>query len=121
MQVVYSILTLNCSTDRHKEDKVQEILRYIKDNPTKELRAKNLEEKFGYHRNYINQMIKDKTGEPLGKHILASKMKYAKKVMLEMGYSPTETAWSLGYYDYSHFYKAFLQEEGITPSQFIKK
>lgn len=121
MQVVYAIITLNCLTYKNKEDKLQEILRYIKENPTKDLCAKNLEDKFGYHRNYINQMIKDKTGETLSKHIKTSKMKYAKKLMLEMGYTPTETAWALGYYDYSHFYKVFLQEEGVTPSQFVEK
>ena len=121
MKVVHSIITLNCLTDRRKEDKVEEILRYIKENPTKDLCAKNLEDMFGYHRNYINQMIKEKTGQSLSKHIKGSKMKYAKKLMLEMGYTPTETAWTLGYYDYSHFYKAFLQEEGRAPSQFVEK
>lgn len=121
MQVVYEIISLNSSVDKRKEDKVQEVLRYIKENPTKDLSAKGLEDKFGYHRNYINQMIKDKTGESLSKQIRVSKMKYAKKLMLEMGYTPTETAWELGYYDYSHFYKTFLQEEGVTPSKFIEK
>ena len=101
------------------KDKAQVVLDYILLNPQEDLSGENLQRKFGYHKNYINQLLKVKTGKSLGDWIKHSKINLAKILLVEMGYSPQQTAIELGYYDYSHFYKAFKQETGLTPSQFL--
>lgn len=119
MQTICKILSINIRESKQKNDKVFEILRYIDDNATENLSATSLGNRFGYHRNYINQMIKERTGNSLSKQVRIAKIKHAKRLMTEMGYTPTETAWTLGYYDYSHFYKNFKKETGLLPTEYI--
>lgn len=118
-QIVYAILT----STRSREvtlDKANTIIDFISNNPQEDLSPKALENKFGYHKNYINELVKKKTGVSLGQLVQNSKMEYAKVLLLEMGFTPVEVSDALGFYDYSHFYKAFVKHVGKSPSQFIK-
>ena len=47
------------------------------------------------------------------------KIEYAKTLLSEELYSAEEVAAMLGYYDYSHFYKAFLAETATRPNEYL--
>lgn len=118
MQIFCKIIDCNLK-DLPTRDNARIIIDYILLNPQEDLSGEALQKKFGYHKNYINQLLKDRSGKPLSEWIRQSKINHAKVLLAEMGFSPQQTAIELGYYDYSHFYKAFKQETGLTPTQYI--
>ena len=97
------------------------ILAYIRENPDGDLSADALAKRFLYHKNYINHLVKSSTGKTLTRYIQGVKIEYAKALLSEGGTSLTELALLLGYYDYSHFYKAFTAETGTSPSAFLAR
>ena len=64
--------------------------------------------------------IKRETGRSLSEYIRYIKVEYAKTLILEEGCSLSEISMRLGYFDYSHFYKAFYKEVGISPTEYMK-
>lgn len=99
---------------------VSKILEYIRTNPEKDLSGEALSKIFSYHKNHINKQIKQETGRSLGEYVRHVKIEHAKTLLAEELCSPAELAERLGYYDYSHFYKAFCRETGTTPTAYIK-
>ena len=99
----------------------EEILDYIRTHPGAELSPASLAARFSYHPNYINSLVKQRTGLSLTAYLRRIKMRYARDLFTHGGLSPAEVAAALGYYDYSHFYKAFRAEMGCSPTSFREK
>jgi AraC-like DNA-binding protein len=99
----------------------KKIVNYIKTNPEEQLSATVLSTLFSYHKNYINKLVKNETGKCLNEFIRHVKIEYAKKLFGEGALSLSEISERLGYYDYSHFYKAFIAETQLTPAQYKEK
>ena len=120
--MLLSVIANMLSSERGNKVKsaVHRILEYIKCNPENDLSADSLSSLFSYHKNHINKLIKRETGRSLSEYIRYVKIEYAKTLMLEYGASLTEISARLGYFDYSHFYKAFYKETGINPTEYIK-
>lgn len=102
-----------------KRRTVEAILEYIKTNPEKDLSGDVLAKLFSYHKNHINKLIKQETGKSLSEYVRYVKIEYAKMLLSEELYSTSEIAIMLGYYDYSHFYKAFHLETGARPTDYL--
>jgi AraC-like DNA-binding protein len=112
---------LTAARENEKECLVtQRILEYIRLNPEKDLSGDTLSKTFSYHKNHINKLVKRETGRSLSEYIRYSKIEYAKTIIFEEGCSLSEISMRLGYFDYSHFYKAFYKEVGITPTEYMK-
>ncbi|MBQ8432798.1 MAG: helix-turn-helix transcriptional regulator [Clostridia bacterium] len=103
------------------EDRVAPILNYLRNHPTEDLSPRALEQRFGYHRNHINRLIRARAGCSLSEYVRGCKIDCAKALLSEMQLPPTQVALELGYYDYSHFYKAFLAHTGETPTVFCQR
>ena len=97
----------------------EDILAYINTHPEEKLTAKTLAAHFSYHPNYINALVKRASGLSLGAYLRRRKIAYACELLSRGGLSPLEVAGALGYYDYSHFYKAFRAETGLAPGEYI--
>jgi len=102
-----------------KGSTVEPILKYIRGNPEKDLSGDALSRLFSYHKNHINKLVKQETGRSLGEYVRYVKIEYAKTLLSEELYSTSEVAMRLGYYDYSHFYKAFIMETGTRPTEYL--
>lgn len=105
-------------TKEKSESAAHTVIAYINDNLDTDLTAQKLSERFSYHKNYINHIIKAATGMTLKGYLRFAKIKYAKALISEGGLALTEISAMLGYYDYSHFYKAFVAETGVAPTEF---
>lgn len=108
------ILRTSAPTGRGGED----ILAYINAHPEENPTAKALAARFSYHPNYINALVKRASGLSLGAYLRRTKIAYACELLTRGGLSPLEAASALGYYDYSHFYKAFRAEIGLSPGEY---
>ena len=109
-------------TSRTTENSIADkIVKYIRLNYNKDISATCISKEFLYHPNYINKLVKQKTGKCLGDFIRHVKIEYAIGLLYENHIQLSEICSVLGYYDYSHFYKAFVAETGVTPSEYKKR
>ena len=97
----------------------EDILAYISAHPEENPTATTLAERFSYHPNYVNALIKRASGLSLGALLRRTKIAYACDLLTHGGLSPLEASVVLGYYDYSHFYKAFKAEKGCSPTAYL--
>ncbi len=103
------------------QDGGEEILAYIDAHPEEALTPAALAVRFSYHPNYINSLVKRRTGLSLTAYLRRAKMRYARDLLTHGGLTPAEVAATLGYYDYSHFYKTFRAETGCSPSEYLAR
>ncbi len=118
LSVIADILASEPKNEK-KSSTVEPILEYIRSNPENDLSGGALSSLFSYHKNHINKLIKKETGKSLGEYVRHIKIEYAKTLLSEELCSTSEAAVRLGYYDYSHFYKAFLLETGERPTDYL--
>ena len=113
--VIESILTHE-QRSKKADSQAEEILEYIRKNPEGDISGEALSKLFSYHKNHINKLIKRATGRSLTGYVRYIKIEHAKALLSEELCSTSEVAMRLGYYDYSHFYKAYLIETGERPT-----
>ncbi|YCM45847.1 AraC family transcriptional regulator [Verrucomicrobiaceae bacterium 227] len=70
---------------------------------------------------YLSRLVKQDTGKTLSLHLRALRIEKAAELLSNNRLNVTEVALEVGYQSLSHFSKAFSQEKGMTPSQFLKR
>lgn len=82
------------------------------------LTNKEIAEKFNYHPNYINLIVKKGTGRSLREYIIRYRLGIAKDLLLTGKDSINSIAWSTGFSSAAYFTKMFKERNGITPGEF---
>lgn len=116
-----SLLADLLARERTPPPAAAEIIAYIEAHPCGDLSPDALAARFSYHKNHINRLVRRATGAPLSALVRRVRIRHAKLLLSEGGHSLTELASTLGYYDYSHLRRAFLAEEGITPTEYAAR
>ncbi|GHC61103.1 helix-turn-helix domain-containing protein [Roseibacillus persicicus] len=70
---------------------------------------------------YLSRLVKQDTGKTLSLHLRAFRIERAAELMASAHHNVTEAALEVGYNSLSHFTKAFSEEQGMTPSAFLKR
>ncbi len=96
----------------------QVILEYIHGHFAEELDNKALARRFGYHPNYISQLIADETGAPLHQYILKLRIRQALYLLQTTDLTVSEIAHQVGYRSASYFSQYFRQCTGHSPRAF---
>jgi AraC-like DNA-binding protein len=63
--------------------------------------------------------FKRQFGTPPKRWLIDKRLDKAKRILLEDGYTVTQTALEVGYENLSHFIKAFHKKHGVSPKQFM--
>jgi AraC-like DNA-binding protein len=100
--------------------KANEIITYIKQHPELELTWDTLSKTFNYSKNHINHLVKKACNLSLSTLIRKVKINRAIVLIRESNLTLIEISNRLNYYDYSHFYKAFIKETGTAPTEYLK-
>ncbi len=98
-----------------------DILAYIQQNCRLPLDGQSLSEKFNYHPNYINKLVRKATSMTLHTYILDTKIRNAAVMLAETDMSITEIAMWFSFYDSSHFSNVFRKFYGCSPHEYRKK
>lgn len=95
-----------------------EILDYIQEHYREELSNESIGARFGFHKNYVSDLIKTATGRPLHQYLLYVRLSHAWE-MLEAGeMSIAQIAGACGFADMCYFSRYFKQVYGHAPSYF---
>lgn len=95
-----------------------EILDYIQQHYREELSNESIAARFGFHKNYVSELIKTATGRPLHQYLLYVRLSHAWE-MLEGGeMTIADIAAACGFSDICYFSRYFKQVYGHAPSYF---
>lgn len=114
ISVFFRILTLLQSEEK-PANLAGKIAEFISEEPADTLSLKMLCEKFHFSKNHIINIFKKEFGTTPVKYINNLKLARAKYLLEVTSDSAESIALSSGFNDYSHFYKLFCRENGISP------
>ena len=85
------------------------------------LNLRELAREVGCAHHYLSRLVKEHTGKPLSLHLREQRIDRAAILLANGRLNVTEVALEVGYNSLSHFAKAFAEEEGCRPSDFIRQ
>ncbi|MCB0505132.1 MAG: AraC family transcriptional regulator [Cyclobacteriaceae bacterium] len=88
-------------------------------NETK-LRVQDFAESLNMHPNYLNSVIKSKTGRTVNEWISKRTLSVAKSLLMSTPYSSKEIAYKLGFSEPTHFSRFFKKHTQLSPGSFRK-
>ena len=100
-------------------DTVTKITEYIAKNLTVELSYRRIAEAFHLSEKYLYKLFKKEVGVTLSQYVLERRIVKAQTV-LNAGGTAGEASLSAGFGDYSVFYRCFVRETGLTPSEYVR-
>ncbi len=98
---------------------VEKVRDYIDKNITLPLTVNDIAKTFFVSQYLLCRKFKQHTGTTVYRYIITKRLQYAKAYINE-GYSISEACTLAGFSDYSNFFKQFVDEVGMTPSEFNK-
>lgn len=99
---------------------VQQIIVYLNANFTKPLTLDEIAEKFHLSKYHLLRQFKAYTNATVHSYLLTKRIVLA-KALLKEGYRPQEVCFSCGFGSYGSFYQAFLQQEGVSPAEYLRR
>ncbi len=118
--------TLLCAVRANKEEclskqksKAEALLYYIREHFSEPLTNAIVAQQFSYHQNYLNQLLKESTGQTLHQYLLDYRIKTAISLLKSGEYTVTEVAKLVGFPDIFHFSKTFKKLTGNRPSYYL--
>lgn len=84
------------------------------------LQVQHFAEKLNLHPNYLNSVIKSKTGRTVNDWISKRVLSIAKSLLLSTSYSSKEIAYKLGFSEPTHFSRFFKKHTRLSPGAFRK-
>ena len=84
------------------------------------LQAQHFAEKMNLHPNYLNSVIKSKTGQTINEWIGTRTLSAAKSLLKNTALSVKEISYRLGYGEPTHFNRFFKKHENLTPLEYRK-
>lgn len=100
------------------EHYVAKAVSYIEDNYPYNIKVSDIADFVGINRTYLHKLfVKNLNITPV-KYLLAYRLKIAEAMMEQEELSLNDIAFSTGFYDMSHFSKAFIAKNGISPGKY---
>lgn len=118
--ILYGFRVESSSLLKKQNQAFSRILQYVNDRFTQRLSPREVSVRFGYNETYFCRRFKEITGLTFSGYLLALRMEYAQKLLLEMQEEIGSVAWKCGYPDASYFSHCFKKQFGISPMEFRK-
>lgn len=92
---------------------------YIMNNLDRNIKAKDVADQVHLSESYFSIYFKEKTGTNFRDYILNARISTARRLLKSQDGNISEVAYRVGYGDYRSFSRAFKNETGMTPSEYM--
>lgn len=100
---------------------IQEIEVFLRDNYQRDVKLKEISDRFFLSREYISRKFKQVYGETISEFVLNTRMEIAKKLLQNSAVKVYEISSMIGYQDDKYFRKVFKKQVGVTPTEYRKR
>jgi AraC-like DNA-binding protein len=101
--------------------KSEHILAYLRKHYREPLTNELVAERFSYHKNYVNQILRSEVGTTLHSYLLNYRITVAVRLIASGEYTVAEVAEQVGFSDLAHFSRAFKKIIGKPPTEYKPK
>lgn len=101
------------------DSKVEDILKYLNSNYTKDISISDVADRFNLDRSYISRLFKEQTGMSIWDYVIMRRI-YLFNYLIEDCNSLEETAYRVGFKNYSNFYRLYKKHMLMSPIEFKK-
>ncbi|MCT2536872.1 AraC family transcriptional regulator [Aquibacillus koreensis] len=102
------------------DEKIVHLLEYINNNLDKRISLDLLQDKFFVNKFYLSHSFKKTTGFAVMEYITYKRIMWAIDLIMD-GTTALDASHTVGFGDYSTFYKAFKNTTGMSPRQYCKQ
>lgn len=102
-----------------KDNIIQAAKEYIQNNLSKNIKAKDVARQVHLSESYFTIYFKNKTGTNFREYLLNARMQLARRLLASKDTNISEIAYLVGYQDYRSFSRAFKNETGMSPSEYM--
>ena len=99
-----------------QSERLERLLRYIRENLDKPLQNSTLAEIFYTHPTHFVRAFREETGQTPAKYVRNMRLETAKRLLEETNLSVAQVALRVGYPDPAHFSRLFRQRYGMPPA-----
>ncbi|MDR0880021.1 MAG: AraC family transcriptional regulator [Clostridioides sp.] len=107
----------NLKPEDKNEVLIDELIKYIESNLSKDLSIDRLSAEFYISKYYLMRKFKEYTGTSIHNYIVQKRLIISKK-FIRKGYMMSEVCTVSGFHDYSSFVRAFKKNYGISPTEY---
>lgn len=101
------------------DDRIMAVTRYIDEHISEPLGYGEISARCYIAEKSLYRIFKREIGIPLGDYVAERRIATA-KLLISTGVSAADAAYSVGYRDYSAFYRSFKARVGMSPTEYIK-
>ncbi len=120
-EILFECARALISAENQVANKVEQILDYIHQNFNKPLTNKDIGDIFSFHPNYINELIKKSTGQPLHRYLLQVRIARAIDLLEGTNDPVSSIADTVGFQNLYYFSRYFKKMTGFTPTEYRRK
>ena len=103
-----------------KEDRIERVNEWLSEHYEDALDLKKLAAEIGCAPHYLSRLFSSETGKTISQQLRAIRIDEAAGLLDSGRYNVTEACFEVGYNSLSHFTKAFVEEKGIKPSEYLR-
>lgn len=107
------------SANTIKDSRAIDILRYIHTNLTKVNSIEDVANHFNLDRSYLSRLFKERTGLSMWDYVIMRRI-HMFNYLIKDSNSIEDTAYRVGFKNYSNFYRLYKKYMGMTPIEFKK-
>ncbi len=117
-KIITQVLTAD-ESNIIRNSKVEDILKYLNSNYTKDITITDVANRFNLDRSYISRLFKAQMGITMWDYVIMRRI-YLFNHLIKDSNSLEETAYRVGFKNYSNFYRLYKKYMLMTPIEFKK-